>query len=470
MKRLYLVLAAVLLLAVWTGGCGDDCDDCDKRDASMDGGDDCASCDENAQCVDGACVCDDGYTGDGITCTSLMWDKVTTGGSWEYGGNEYGLNTQVGHSCGIREGQLFCWGVNAEGQLGLGEASGSYMPTRVGTAEDWTDVSAGYKHTCGIRGGGLYCWGRNANFRDDSVVDYLVLGLGPDFADVVSVDTPTQVGASSGWTTVALGKYSGCAIDAGELFCWGRNEQGNLGTGESGDGTESDVPVQEVGGHSDWAMVWVSPWRPNACGIRDDGAGNRRLYCWGEGEYGGLGQGDTSDQNAPVQVPLLATGDWTDWDSVSVGSQWACGIRDDGTDRTLWCWGKNHWGGLGLGNSSNVDEPVQVGTGTDWDGHECGRSFGCGIRSGALHCAGRNKYGQLGLGENLMGFCESSDFYFYCEKYMLADDTRNWTDVNAGSAHSCGVADGMAYCWGANYSGQTGQPSGDRIFEPMAVQ
>ncbi|MCP4198734.1 MAG: hypothetical protein GY762_16430 [Proteobacteria bacterium] len=470
LKHLPLMLLAALL-AVFFVACGDDCDDCDEEDAGGDAAVECSGCDANAHCVAGECVCNDGYKGDGASCAALSWDKITTGGSWEYYSNAYGLNSQLGHSCAIREGQLFCWGSNVEGQLGIGEGLGTAIPTRVGTTDDWTNVSAGYKHTCGIRSGELYCWGRNANFRDDDRVDYVVLGLGSAYDRTKFVYAPTQVGASSGWTQVAVGKYFGCAVNAGELFCWGRNERGNLAIGDSGDGTESDVPVQEVGGHSDWAMVWVSPWRANACGIRDDGAGNRRLYCWGQADNYGLGQGDTDDQDTPVQVPPLIIGDWTDWATVSTGSEWACGIRDDGTNRTLWCWGKNHWNGAGLPDY-NVQNVTQVGTDTDWDAHECGRSFGCGIRGGALYCAGRNKYGQLGLGEDLSAVitCSSSDFYYYCDEYTLADDTRTWTEVNAGSAHTCGIAGGNAYCWGANYGGQAGQPTGDRYFVPTAVQ
>ena len=66
------------------------------------------------------------------------------------------------YTCAIRSGAIYCWGRNDYGQLGVGDTNPRTTPTRVGTSTSWTTVAAGYGHTCGTRtNGGLYCWGRN---------------------------------------------------------------------------------------------------------------------------------------------------------------------------------------------------------------------------------------------------------------------------------------------------------------------
>ena len=70
------------------------------------------------------------------------------------------------HACAVREtGALVCWGANNAGQLGIGSTSpqGRPLPTQVPYLREVTDVDAGEVHTCAIAAGGLYCWGNNAN-------------------------------------------------------------------------------------------------------------------------------------------------------------------------------------------------------------------------------------------------------------------------------------------------------------------
>ena len=143
------------------------------------------------------------------------------------------------HTCGIRAGgQLWCWGAGGNGQLGDGLSTGSLVPVRVGTLSDWHEVSAGgFRFTCGIRGeGDLYCWGDNGHGQ---------LGVG-DFNDRA---TPTPLGASP-WKGVNTGNRHACAISAvtDRAFCWGRNDEKQIVEGTSTTSFTTPVEIDEPTG------------------------------------------------------------------------------------------------------------------------------------------------------------------------------------------------------------------------------
>ena len=87
------------------------------------------------------------------------WKLVSAGG---FGFLSEEANEFPGHTCGIRGvGELYCWGENRLGELGIGSTAQANTPTREATASSWRAVSAGGLHTCGIQNGNdLYCWGR----------------------------------------------------------------------------------------------------------------------------------------------------------------------------------------------------------------------------------------------------------------------------------------------------------------------
>jgi alpha-tubulin suppressor-like RCC1 family protein len=132
-----------------------------------------------------------------------------------------------GNTCAIRQGELHCWGDNRFGQLGRGDYEQQNVPARVGDAVDWKSIelaSGPGTFACGLRGSGeLYCWGDNRSGA---------LGTG----DYESRSVPTRVGDASDWSMVAVqggvvvtGGHA-CGIRKGELYCWGDNTFGQLGT------------------------------------------------------------------------------------------------------------------------------------------------------------------------------------------------------------------------------------------------
>lgn len=133
--------------------------------------------------------------------------------------------TGDGHTCGIRGvGLLFGWGRNTAANLGLGQTPDQQRraATRIGVEEDWLSVVSGQDSSCGLRlGGNLFCWGGNS---------FGNLGLG----DTVQRLVPTQVAPGRVWSELSIDTFHGCGIDAEhDLYCWGRGIEGQLGTGDN---------------------------------------------------------------------------------------------------------------------------------------------------------------------------------------------------------------------------------------------
>ncbi|MFO0754996.1 MAG: EGF domain-containing protein [Byssovorax sp.] len=258
--------------------------------------------------------------GPGVT-PSLMPAAInaTPGNASPWSELAAGLN----HTCAVRkDGTLWCWGRNAAGQLGDGTLTSRPDPKQVVGASDWVDVAASGDFTCGLRANGaLYCWGRN---------DSAQLGLG----DVNSpVSSPQKVG-NGFYSAVDTGSNHACAVATnGGLWCWGRNASGELGLGNS------QGPVllpAQVGSDLDWSRPSIGQGT-FSCALKVNGD----LYCWGTGSYGQLGQGNLSSFNAPQKVPSVLA-----WTRVSLGNDHTCGVQGDGR---LSCWGASYSAQLGSG-------------------------------------------------------------------------------------------------------------------------
>lgn len=134
--------------------------------------------------------------------------------------------TQSGYdACVVGSGALYCWGYNGYGEVGVGNTTKYPVPEQVGSDTTWTAISQGDSQfdeaACGIDNGALYCWGRN---------QYGELGLG----NTTQYTTPTQVGSATNWTSVSTSGSDTCAINSsGNLYCWGRNDYGELGQGST---------------------------------------------------------------------------------------------------------------------------------------------------------------------------------------------------------------------------------------------
>ena len=284
------------------------------------------------------------------------------------------------HSCAVATGRLYCWGLNDEGQLGDGSRTTRLSPTATaaivftvdgvitggshtcGSYNDpwdfgdstvcWgSDVQgqlghdfgngpyvfalvAGGSHTCGIDFGSLpalHCWGSNANGQlgvgTSNQPSYTPIRVAPLFGGMVSA------GRSHTCAGLTVGSNSG-------LFCWGLNDDGQLGDGTT---SQRTIPTLVSGG----PFSSVTAGGAHTCALTSAGT----AYCWGGNDHGQIGDGTTTRRTSPV----LVAGGLT-FVSLSAGGSHTCGVTVGG----MYCWGANGNGQLGNGTTSDSAVPVRV--------------------------------------------------------------------------------------------------------------
>ncbi|MFU8803770.1 MAG: EGF domain-containing protein [Bradymonadaceae bacterium] len=286
------------------------------------------------------------------------------------------------HTCAVREnGSLWCMGANRDGRLGLGEdARPGPGIHRVGDDDDWQHVAVGGVISCAIKTDRtLWCWGQNTNYQ---------LGLGDEETRFV----PTRVGEDDDWRHVSIAptvreheEGRACAIKTDDsLWCWG------IFYLDGGAHNSVVIDAPQPFGQDSWSQVKVG--RQGICGIKTDGT----LWCWGFTYREGLAH---SDLLTPGD--FISLSDDAGWESLSVGYSHTCAIRGGGE---LWCWGDNALGQLGQGsilleNPTLFPQPRRVESATDWTAVAASANFTCGIRTDdTLWCWGSDRDGQLGLG------------------------------------------------------------------------
>mgnify|MGYP002620789695 CR=1 FL=1 len=360
------------------------------------------------------------------------------------------------HSCGIKtDGSLWCWGSNARFQLGTlpsDAISESFLPVRIGAANDWTQLSLGSQFSCGIRTSGteqdLYCWGDNTHGQ-----------LGADPAGASELQTPTPLSSANEWASVAAGTRHVCAISTlQDLYCWGHNASGQLGHGDTVDTHQHELQTiaPEVG--IKWAAV--SAGEDHTCAIQDEGS----LWCWGNNATGQLGAGNTQHFASPIKINHSSA-----WLTLSAGDHYTCAID---SDYIGYCWGLNDSGQLGNGDLLDTGEARRYDNSDTWFRLDSGLLHTCGLKTNpnsptlkTLWCGGGNGFGQLGIGSTAN---QASPVKIAGPTGLL----QNWSDFSTGHYHSCAItATGALYCWGRNSEGQLGRgTSGGNLASHWSLQ
>ena len=357
------------------------------------------------------------------------------------------------HACGLAlGGAVKCWGRNDFGQLGNAATAQRSLPVDVsGLASGVAAISSGAFHTCALpaTGGGATCWGNNGNGA-----------LGNNGAGISSV--PVNVfgfpGNFGSFTAIASGYEHSCAIaSTSNVWCWGLNDAGQLGTqtpttpypSPVGAVASPGVGAVSVGPLTNIAALSLG--QPFSCALTTGGG----VKCWGDNAFGELGNGSTVATSPPVDVTGLASGQT----AISAGSFHACALDTVGLVR---CWGRNGNGQLGDGTTADRRTPVRLSVqATDATAIAAGGKHTCALLSNrSVVCWGDNTAGQLGDGTTTSRLTPVT----------VGGLPSSIVAISAGLLFSAALAsDGAVYEWGDNSFGQVGDGSLFPRIAPRAV-
>jgi alpha-tubulin suppressor-like RCC1 family protein len=324
------------------------------------------------------------------------------------------------HTCAILDdGTVRCWGYGYDGELGYGNQNdvgvintpGSMPPVNLGTGLTATAISAGGtaggtggsgggRHTCVILNtSGVECWGDNADGELGYAKGVATVGANNSPA----AEGPVNLGGHSAKAIAAGGQHTCAILEDNTVKCWGSGAYGQLGYGPSGPGGSvydpSAVGTVDLGAGRTAVAITAGDYY--TCAILDDGS----VECWGQGDFGQLGYGNTNSVGAtdtPASVGPVDLGAGRKAVAISAGADHTCAILDNGT---VLCWGSGANGQLGYGNTNSVGAtdtpasvgPVNLGAGRTATAISVGQSDTCArLDDGSVQCWGLGTSGVLG--------------------------------------------------------------------------
>lgn len=427
------------------------------------------------------------------------------------------ITTGTLHSCALgNNGKSYCWGYNGEGRLGDGTNENRYVPTEVASAGvTFTSISAGATSTCGLTAAGAaYCWGDNAQSQIGD-------GTGTNRA------VPTAVTGGRTFQSIAVGSAHVCATTTTNTYCWGSNGNGRLGDGTmtsrstptrvygpsflSVSSAESSTMAlapypQAVNWYPDANLLATeSTFRPvlatasdgasityavtsyttttcavdsstaaltitgmGMCTVRATAAATSRLgsafvertfgssarsFGWGSAPYREIG--GATNQSTPV-----ATSGGRNYIDLSLGYAHTCAVDTTGN---AYCWGLHAGGQLGHSNPDIYNpQAVTMPAGVAFRSVATGSEHTCAVSTdGDVYCWGGNGKGQLGNGTNVNASVPTL--------VSMPPDV-DFTTISGKGKTVCAVSTaGDGYCWGWNYYGNVGDGTTDDTNVPTLV-
>lgn len=239
----------------------------------------------------------DGQLGDGTTTDRLVPTAVKTSGV--LAGKEItSITAGFSHTCVLADARPYCWGSNTFGQVGDGTTTDRSEPGAVWSAaggiagKGISALVAGTFHTCVVAEGQPFCWGRNAEGQ---------LGDGTNTQRTIPWPVDTSGALAARPVTAISAAFHTCVVADAKPFCWGNNTLGQVGDGTQ---TERTLPtlVSITGVLAGRAVQAISAGKYHTCAVAD-----AKLSCWGRNDFGSVGTGSLSIKElTPVDVVGLA--------------------------------------------------------------------------------------------------------------------------------------------------------------------
>ncbi|XP_047330101.1 ultraviolet-B receptor UVR8 [Impatiens glandulifera] len=361
------------------------------------------------------------------------------------------LSAGASHSVALLSGNIVCsWGRGEDGQLGHGDAEDRLLPTQLSALDGHEIISiiCGADHTIALSQSNkqVYSWGWG---------DFGRLGHG-NSSDLF-IPQPIKALQGSRILQIACGDSHCLAVtDEGEVQSWGRNQNGQLGLGT----TEDSLVPQKIEAFKGIRVKMVAAGAEHTAAVTEDG----NLYGWGWGRYGNLGLGDRADRLVPNKVSNVNNEE----KMVKVACGWRHTISVTSSGG-LYTYGWSKYGQLGHGDFQDHLVPNRLQA---LQGHFISEISG-GWRhtmaltsNGELYGWGWNKFGQVGVGDNV-DHCSPVQVRFPREQKVVG--------ISCGWRHTLAVTETHnVFSWGRGTNGQLGLgESVDRnipkIIEPLSV-
>lgn len=357
------------------------------------------------------------------------------------------------------DGTVWSWGRNTDGQLGDGSLTNRSRPVQATVLSDSSNLTnvvslgGGWAHSSVLRAdGSVWAWGANADGQlGDGSTTRRTRAVRAGYVDGTPLSDVIEVSS--------LGNHTAALRADGAVLTWGDNAWGQLGDGTATD-RHGAVPATSLSGVPVRARS-IHGSQYNTYWVQEDGT----VYAAGHGGWHSNGDGSTANRSRAVLVTETTTGALTNVARVA-GLHGAVAVKADGT---VWSWGYNPDGRAGNGATGDLPRAVNVRSrGTGWTAVAAGTSHAVAQRAdGTVWAWGDNSSGQLGIGTAGPGVDGPPVQVTTAGGSPLTDVVQ----VAAGSDHSLALrADGTAWAWGAGASGRLGNGGAADALTAMRVE
>lgn len=456
-------------------------------------------------------------TGGGTTANAVL--AISTDNKlWGWGTNNIGLKinttswiqvtTGQEHSVALRsDNTVWCWGIGLYGSLGNNSTITRSSPVQAGSANNWTMVTTTQNQSSGAINslGELYMWGNNqtgdlginatTNRSNPTVVPYnllswtFVAGTGAITNDgklwkwgvnstgaignntTINRSSPVHVGVGTSFTFVTGHlAFTGAIDTTGRLWTWGQNTSGSLGVNDAINRSAPVLVSQPVSIQSvSWSIVAATD--PHMLGLTTTGL----LYAWGLNTSGQLGDGTAITKSTPVQIGSSS------WAAIGIMASASMAVDINGA---LFTWGAGANNRLGDGATINKSSPTQIFGGGNFGYSTNGFRIITSSRAGSGRAFvvradgaifGWGDGAQGALGNNTATSVNSpvlvTNVLTSTSSPVLISESTSWTQVSLGSSSAAAINNlGELYTWGAqNGFGQLGNNSTLNTLSPFKV-